>query len=84
MSEKLWRECSTPLGVIAPISSSSVVVSGWLPVGTHREIVTIMQTGLVAATGTVDMTIQQATSAAGAGAKALTGIDAGSLAITSL
>jgi hypothetical protein len=61
------------VGVIAPISASSVQTSGWVDATTFFNYLAIISTGVMQATGTVDAKIQQATSSGGAGAKDVTG-----------
>jgi hypothetical protein len=59
---------------IAPISQGvGTVTSGWIPVTNAHQLIALIQTGVLGASATVDAKIQQATSAAGAGAKDLTG-----------
>jgi hypothetical protein len=59
---------------IAPISQGvGAVTSGWIPVTNAHQLIALIQTGVLGASATVDAKIQQATSAAGAGAKDLTG-----------
>lgn len=85
MSEKLLREQVELLDVIHPVSSSTEVQSAWVSVNGYREIVWELLIGLIASTGTLVMTVEQATSAAGAGAKAITELDGvGTFAITAL
>lgn len=85
MSEKLLRECTELLDTIDPISSSTAQTTAWVDVSNFREVTWELLVGLIAATGTIDMTVQQATSAAGAGAKNITELDGvGTFAITQL
>jgi hypothetical protein len=59
---------------IAPISQGvGTVTSGWIPVTNAHQLIALIQTGVLGASATVDAKLQQATSAAGAGAKDLTG-----------
>jgi hypothetical protein len=59
---------------IAPISQGvGTVISGWIPVTNAHQLIALIQTGVLGASATVDAKLQQATSAAGAGAKDLTG-----------
>ncbi|HRF71752.1 MAG TPA: hypothetical protein PL117_03190 [Accumulibacter sp.] len=62
------------LAAIAPISQGvGTANSGWIPVTTFRKIMAMILTGVLGASATVDAKLQQATSAAGAGAKDVTG-----------
>ncbi len=61
------------LGTIPPQSATTVQVSGWLDATKFHNILALIATGAMTATGTVDAQIQQATSSGGAGAKAITG-----------
>lgn len=62
------------LAAIAPVSQGvGSAVSGWIPVTMFRKIMAVIQTGVLGAAATLDANLQQATSAAGAGAKAITG-----------
>jgi hypothetical protein len=62
------------LGFVAPQSSASgAKVTGWLDATTFHNVLAVIQTGAMTATGTLDAKFQQATSNAGAGAKDVTG-----------
>ena len=64
-----------PIGDIPPqsIGSGATISSGWSPSYLFGQIQAIIQTGAIAAGGSVTAQLYQATSAAGAGAKVLTG-----------
>lgn len=49
------------------------LVSGWISMADFGRVAALIQTGVLGAAATVDAKIQQATSAAGAGAKDITG-----------
>jgi hypothetical protein len=61
------------LGTIPPQSATTVQVTGWLDATVFHSLMAVVATGAISATGTVDAKMQQATSAAGAGAKDVTG-----------
>ncbi len=61
------------LGGIPPISATTVQTSAWLDATIFHNILFKVSVGVIAATGLVDAQVQQATSNAGAGAKAITG-----------
>lgn len=63
----------TLLTTVDPISSSTAVSSAWVSVAEVARILAVIQTGLIAATGTLNAKLEQATSGAGAGAKDVTG-----------
>lgn len=69
----------TLLGRITPQSATTAKSSGWIDMSTLGAALATIQVGTIATNGTVDAKIEQATSAAGAGAKDVTG-----LAITQL
>ena len=59
------------LGFIAPQSATTVKVSGWLDATIYHNLLLVVQTGVITATGLVDATVQQASSNTGTGAKAV-------------
>lgn len=59
------------LGTIPPQSATTVQVTGWLDATVFHNLLAIVETGAITATGLVDATFQQATSNGGAGAKAV-------------
>lgn len=61
------------VGVIAPISASSVQASGWIDATLFHNYLAIVQLGVLGASGTVDAKLQQASDNSGAGAKDVTG-----------
>jgi hypothetical protein len=70
-------KASEQIGVLAAINPSSqaagAATSGWISLANFQKLLAIVQTGTLGASATVDAKIQQATSAAGAGAKDITG-----------
>lgn len=73
LATERFSEVFTPLGQVSPISSAAANSSSWVNVADMARIVAIIQTGLIAATGTFDAKLEQATSSGGAGAKDITG-----------
>lgn len=73
LATERFNEVFTPLGQVSPISSSAANSSSWVDVSNMARIVAIIQTGLIAATGTFNAKLEQATSSGGAGAKDITG-----------
>lgn len=66
----LASECLAVLGTYDPVSqAAATVTTGWVDARKFAEIVAILQTGVLGAAATLDAKLQQATSAAGAGAK---------------
>lgn len=61
------------LGQINPQSATTAKSTGWVLASLYQNFLAIIQVGTIASTGTVDAKIEQATSAAGAGAKDVTG-----------
>ncbi len=61
------------LGTIPPQSATTVKVSGWLDATKFHNILALIATGTMTATGTVDAKFQQATDNSGTGAKDVTG-----------
>lgn len=69
-----FSERAAILAAINPVSQGvGTVSSGWIPVALFDRIVAALQVGVFGASATVDAKFQQATSAAGAGAKDITG-----------
>lgn len=67
-------EAQAVLANIAPISQGvGTAVSGWVSIKNAQMILAIISVGVFGASATVDAKFQQATSAAGAGAKDVTG-----------
>lgn len=61
-------------GVIDPDAySASTVTSGWIDMGMFEAIMATVMVGTMATNSTVDAKLEQATNAAGAGAKDVTG-----------
>jgi len=71
MNTERFSEGARRLDSISPVSSSTVVNGAWVSVAGFEKIVALIEVGVIAATGTVDAAIQQATSAAGADPKAI-------------
>jgi hypothetical protein len=61
------------VAAVNPVSSSSVVTSGWVDMAGWYAMMAIISAGALGASATVDAKLEQATSAAGAGAKVVTG-----------
>jgi hypothetical protein len=67
-------------GIIAPQQAAAgTVTSAWIDMRTFFEVLATLNVGVIGAGGTIDAKIEQATDAAGTGAKAVAG-----LAITQL
>jgi len=68
---------SDQMAIMATLNPASVaastVTTGWVSVGKHASLIALLQTGVLGAAATVDAKIQQATDAAGTGAKDVTG-----------
>lgn len=64
---------SSIVGVINAQSANAVQVTGWLDATTFHNYLATVSVGALGAAATVDAKIQQATSAAGAGAKDVAG-----------
>ena len=74
MDNLLGSEKVALLGVVSPASlAAQAHVSSWIPVSGYENILVIVQTGVLGAAATVDVKLRQATTAAGAGAKDITG-----------
>jgi hypothetical protein len=61
------------VGVINPQSANAVQTSPWIDATTFHNYMAVLQVGAIGAAATVDAKVQQATSAAGAGAKDVPG-----------
>jgi hypothetical protein len=69
-----FSEANAVLATINPVSQGAgTAVSGWIPVANFHRIVALLSVGVFGASATIDAKFQQATSAAGAGAKDITG-----------
>lgn len=77
-------EVNKLLNTSFPDSEASAVNSGWLDAGDYFEIVALLLVGDMVATATLNTTVEQATAAAGTGAKPLLDRDGNSLSITEL
>lgn len=71
MYTERFSEAHDLIDSIFPVSTSTQVNGAWVDVKDFHRIVAKLKVGAIAATGTLVFQIQQATSAAGAGAKAL-------------
>lgn len=68
----LVSEQVTVVGVLDPVSqAASTRSTGWVDMQTYRRIAAMALVGVFGASATVDVKLEQATSAAGAGAKDL-------------
>lgn len=62
------------LATLDPVSQgAATVTTGWVSMANIHQLVALIQTGVLGASATVDAKLRQATSAAGAGAKDITG-----------
>jgi hypothetical protein len=61
------------VGAIDPQSSTTAKTSGWIDATVFHNYMAVIATGVIAASGTVDAKIQQATDSSGTGAKDVTG-----------
>lgn len=62
------------LGAIFPVSQGAgTVTTGWVSFDKFQAIVALLKTGVLGASATVDMKIQQATDSSGTGAKDVAG-----------
>ena len=67
-------ELTAVLAEVQPISQGAgTVTTSWINISQFYSLLAIISTGIMGASGTVDAKLQQATSAAGAGAKDVTG-----------
>lgn len=66
-------EVLTLLVAIDPVSSAAAVSSAWVSLAEIARILAVVQVGLIAATGTLNAKLEQATTSGGAGAKDITG-----------
>lgn len=68
-----WSEGNAILTSVFPVSLAAANTPVWVDVGNYARLVAKLKVGLIAAGGTLDFKVQQATSAAGANAKDITG-----------
>lgn len=62
------------LAVLNPVSQgAATVTTGWVALSSFDAVMAVVQSGVLGAAATLDAKLQQATSAAGAGAKDITG-----------
>lgn len=62
------------LGTIDPVSQAAgTVTSGWISAANHERFMATVMTGVLGASATVDVKLQQATDSGGTGAKDVTG-----------
>jgi hypothetical protein len=64
---------SSLVGVIAPLSAGAVQASAWIDATTFHNFLATVGLGVLGAAATVDAKLQQATDAAGTGAKDVAG-----------
>jgi hypothetical protein len=61
------------LTAIDPVSSAALKTSAWVDATLYHNILALIDVGVIAATGTLDAKLQQATDNAGTGAKDIAG-----------
>lgn len=61
------------LGVIDPQSATTAKSTGWVDAGLYESLLAVVKVGVLGSGTTVNAKLEQATSAAGAGAKDITG-----------
>ena len=67
-------EALSVLGTIDPAAQAvGIITTGWLSASNHERFMALVQTGVLGAAATLDAKLQQATDAAGTGAKDVTG-----------
>ncbi len=59
------------MGAIDPKSATTVQTTGWVDASTFENFLAMVEIGVISAGGTVNATVQQASSATGTGAKAI-------------
>lgn len=69
----MFTEMVEVLAQIDPASYNSAQATARIKVDKHTRVVVIMQNGLIASTGTLDLKIEQANAASGGTVKAITG-----------
>lgn len=87
MYTEQFTEVHDILAALAPITANGTVgahVSGYVDVADYHRAFIWLHVGTPGGASTIDVTVQQATSAAGAGAKALTTPAGGSKSITQI
>lgn len=73
-SNTKFSERNAILATLDPISQGAATVNtGWVSMALFHSLVALIGTGVMGASGTLDAKLQQATSAAGAGVKDITG-----------
>ena len=83
-SNNLFYERNELLDTVHPVSASTVEQGAWVAVAGFDEIVVVWVIGLIAATGVFNLDVNQATAAAGTGAKNVTDAAGNDVAITAL
>ncbi len=73
MFSNKFVETHEPLAKIDPASYATAQSTGWVDCALYERIAALILVGAIAATGTFNAKLEQATSAAGAGAKDITG-----------
>lgn len=69
----LFSEGNEVLAKIDPASYNSAQSTAWIKLDKHSRAIAIIQIGLIAATGTFNAKLEQATDGSGTGAKDITG-----------
>jgi hypothetical protein len=72
------------IGAIDPQSATTVKTTAWVSMLNWLNIMAVIHTGAISATGTVDAKLQQATDNAGTGAKALNNTSGAAKALVQL
>ena len=70
---ELWTERQNVLAVIHPDLHLGTYYTPWVDMQIYHKLVALLIVGDITATGTVDLELQEATSAGGAGGKAIVG-----------
>lgn len=70
---KLYEELAFMAAINPTSQAVGTATSGWVPLAQVESVLAVIQVGVFGASATVDANLTQATSAAGAGAKAITG-----------
>lgn len=83
-SNGTFYERNELLDSVHPVSSSTAVNGAWVDVAGFIEITVVWHVGLIASSGTFILDVNQATSAAGAGAKNVTDSAGNDVIITAL
>ncbi len=68
-----YNEVAEILDKLQPVSASSVQNGAWVSAKNAQRLVCVMAVGVIAATGTLDLKLQQAKDGSGTGVKDITG-----------